>query len=79
MINHIMPIPSQVLKTRYGHQQLPVTLDSGATISFIRMSLVNQLNIPIQPNRQFATLADQCTIIAAIGEIDVMLKLADHF
>ena len=39
---------------------------------------MNQLNIPIQPNRQFATLADQCTIIAAIGEIDVMLKLADH-
>ena len=27
----------------------------------------------------YPTLADQCTIIAAIGEIDVMLKLADHF
>ena len=67
----INPIPSQVIITSYGGGQLPITLDSGATISFIRRDFAIRLNMPIQPNSQTATLADQSTTISAIGEVDV--------
>ena len=72
--NRIIPIPSQVLETQFKNVKLPITLDSGATLSFIRLDLVNELMIPLRPNSQLATLADQQTLITAVGEIDVQVQ-----
>ena len=38
MLSPIIPVPSQRLDTIYLGQVVPITLDSGATISFIRLS-----------------------------------------
>ena len=70
-INHITPIPSQVIVTQSEKGVLPITIDSGATLSFIRLALVNELQLPMQSNNQLATLADQQTLITAVGEIDI--------
>ena len=69
--NRIIPIPSQI---QFRNVRLPITLDSGATLSFIRLDLVNELMIPFKPNSQLATLADQQTLITAVGEIDVQVQ-----
>ena len=69
-LNHILPIPSQILETNTDNGILPITLDSGATLSFIREDLVSLLRIPVLPNSQLATLADKKTFIMAVGEIN---------
>ena len=70
-LNFISPVPSQTIQVSYNGKNFPITLDSGATISFIRTDLATDLNIPIHPNTQLATLADRKTILSAVGEIDV--------
>ena len=72
-VNSIKPIPSQIMLTQYEGGELPITLDSGATMSFIRMDYVTKLNIPFRPNNQYATLADQQTTIRARGEINILV------
>ena len=72
-LNKITPIPSQVMFAQSPTGLLPITLDSGATLSFIREDLVIKLQLPVQPNDQLATLADQKTFISAIGEIEAHL------
>ena len=78
MLNHIIPVPSQRLDTIYHDQVVPITLDSGATISFIRLSLVKELTLPIQPNGQLATLADETTRLSAVGEVDIIVNFHNH-
>ena len=39
--NQIIPVPSQILVTMAPTGRIPITLDSGATLSFIRFELVN--------------------------------------
>ena len=73
VLNNIQPIPSQILLTHYNGHELPITLDSGATISFIKREMVCKLGLPIKPNNQTATLADMKTIIKSVGEIDVLV------
>ena len=77
-LNVIKPVPSQVLITKYMGSILPITLDSGATISFIRADWAKQLNLPISPNKQVATLADELTSISAIGEIDITVTYEQY-
>ena len=48
-------------------------MDSGATLSFIRIDVVKELKISVKPNNQLATLADQRTTISAVGEIDIQV------
>ena len=43
-------------------------------MSFIRLSVVSKLNIPIFPNDQLALLADDQTKMASLGEINVQLQ-----
>ena len=72
-LNLIKPIPSQIIIASYNGQELPITLDSGATISFLREDWAIRLKLPISPNKQLATLADEQTMIEAIGEIDIQV------
>ena len=74
-LNLIKPIPSQIIITSYYGQELPITLDSGATISFLREDWAIRLKLPISPNKQLATLADEQTMIEAIGEVDIQVTL----
>lgn len=76
--NRITPVPSQILTVYYKEQPLNITLDSGATVSFIRLSTAMALQCPISPNDQLALLADEKTRLAALGEINITLNRA-HF
>jgi len=46
----IFPVPSQVLEATYKGLSVQITLDSGATLSFIREELAKDINMPITPN-----------------------------
>ena len=77
-LSTIVPVPSQILrgklKTTFKltrSDEIFITLDSGATVSYIRLSKVLELGIPIGENGQLAVLADQKTRMASLGEIDI--------
>ena len=72
-IGMITPVSSQIIEVQFRGSQLPITLDSGATLSFIRRDWADKLNIQVMPNTQLETLADQLTTIQALGEIDIMV------
>ena len=48
-----------------------ITLDTGATTSFIKKQFCNLLGIQIHPNNQLAKLGDGCTVLASIGEVHI--------
>ena len=73
-LNTISPIASQILNTKHHDKSLPITLDSGATVSFVRLRDVIGWGIKIWPNGQLATLADEETRMASKGEIDVEVE-----
>ena len=72
-LSRIAPIDSQVLTVYYGNFPLNITLDSGATVSFVLKSTCDKLKIKTLPNGQLARLGDGCTLLASQGEIDVNL------
>ena len=69
-LSTITPIPSQILSTSYNNLAMHITLDSGATLSFIRQNVVQRLNLVIGPNGQLAILADEETRMSSLGEVD---------
>ena len=75
--NRITPIPSQILTVYNDDRPLNITLDSGATVSFIRLAAAIEHEFTIHPNQQLALLADEKTRLAALGEIDVTLTRAN--
>ena len=54
----------------YYEKPLLVTLDSGATTSYIKLSAADFLGLDIAPNNQLAMLGDQQTRMASLGEVD---------
>ena len=72
-LSRITPVDSQVLTVFYGQFPFNITLDSGATVSFVLKSICDDMKIKISPNGQFARLGDGCTLLASRGEIDVKL------
>ena len=72
-LSRITPVSSQVLTVFYNSMPINITLDSGATTSFITEKLCHKLKVPILPNQQLARLGDGCTVIASVGEIDILL------
>ena len=73
-LSRIVPITSQILTVYYGKQPVNITLDSGATVSFISKTICENLNFDVLPNGQIAKLGDGCTLLASKGEIDVILS-----
>ena len=67
-----MPVPSQVLRVSYRNAKLDITLDSGATVSYLRLIKAHELSLPILPNDQLAMLADKKTRIKSVGEVDFL-------
>ena len=74
-LNRIDPIPSQVLQVLFNSKILHITLDSGATVSYIKLSKAKELGLVISPNNQLALLADKKTRMASIGEVNFSVLL----
>ena len=72
-LNNITPIPSATLATTYQGKLVTITLDSGATVSYIEVNLVKSLGIPILPNGQLAQLAIPSARAASMGEVDFLV------
>ena len=70
----LFPIPSQVLRTKYGTKELSITLNSGATVSYLKLEKAHELDLSILPNNQLALLADK---IASVGEVDFLVTVCD--
>ena len=62
-----------MLTVRYNKYDFNITLDSGATVSYMKLDVANRLNLQIHPNNQLALLADQKTRMASLGEIDIVV------
>ena len=50
-----------------------ITLDSGATVSFMSRDLCIRLGLEIRPNGQLATLADPNFSVKSVGEVDFVV------
>ena len=71
-LSRITPVSSPVLTVFFGKNPINITLDSGATTSFVTLKLCEKLKLKIHPNGQLARLGDGCTMIACLGEIDTV-------
>ena len=71
--NQLTSIPSQILTVKYDSKDLDITLDSGATVSYMRLNVAVMLNLHILPNSQLAMLADRKTRMESVGEIDALV------
>ena len=70
LVGSITPIPSLFLRVSLGSHRFDITLDGGATVSFITLQLARSLNLPIKPNGELARLADKRFRIQSQGEVD---------
>ena len=57
----------------FKSKSLDITLDSGANVSYIRLSDAQTLLLDIHPNNQLAILADERTRLASLGEVDFLV------
>ena len=64
-----------MLRVSVNDRQLDITLDSGATVSYLRYTKATELGITILPNNQLALLADQKTRMASLGEVDFIVLI----
>ena len=73
-VKTLTPQPSQILTvfTKHG-DPLDITLDGGATGSFIKHSCAIKHNFKIWPNNQSAGLADSKTNVKSIGYVEETL------
>ena len=62
-----------MILVQYNDMTFNITLDSGATVSYIKLDVATRLNLEIKPNNQLALLADQQTRMASLGEIDIVV------
>ena len=68
--NYIQPVPTQILSLHdKNNQDIHITLDSGATVSYVKLSVAKALNLKIRPNAQLSKLADGKTKMSSVGEV----------
>ena len=68
--NFIQPVPTQILSLQdKANNDIHVTLDSGATVSYIKLNVAKKYDLKIRPNDQLSKLADGKTKMPAVGEI----------
>ena len=73
-LSYIKPEPTQLLTVFYdvaNKDAIHIELDSGATVNYVRESVVLKYRFKIYPNGQLSTLGDGVTKLGSIGEIDV--------
>ena len=68
--NFIQPVPAQTLTVQDNNNiNVHLDLDSGATVSYAKLSTVLSHGFKIFPNNQLSNLADGKTKMSAVGEI----------
>ena len=68
--SYIQPIATQTLTVQdVNNKDIHLDLDSGATVSYVKLSTVLSHGFQIKPNTQLSNLADGKTKMAAMGEI----------
>lgn len=72
-LSTITPIPSSTLSVHFNGEHFPITLDSGATVSFVDKALVRRLCVPMLPNGQLAQLALPAIRATSLGEINIVV------
>ena len=69
--NFIKPVPAQTLTlTDKQGKNVHLDLDTGATVSYVKLSTAKEHNFTIRPNTQLSNLADGKTKLQSAGEID---------
>ena len=69
--NFIEPIPTQCLTVQDSNNRtVNLDLDTGATVSYAKLSIVKAHGFTIRPNSQLSNLADGKTKLISLGEID---------
>ena len=74
MLNHISPVPSQLLTLFQDDKIVHIDLDSGCWVSCVTLKFAKEMNWTILPNSQLAKLADDKTILKSVGEISETLN-----
>ena len=69
-ISYINPVPSQLLTLFQDNRIVHIDLDSGCWVSCAKLEFVKKMKWKILPNLQLAKLADDKTILKAVGEIN---------
>ena len=69
MCSRVTSYPSQVISVFLDKLVVHVTLDSGATVSFITMSEASRLGITVHKASQLANQADGETRMHVMGEV----------
>ena len=77
-LNRLQPIPSQILLVSFKSFTLQITLDTGATASYIRLDEAIRLGLNFLPNDQLALLADEKTRMASLGEVDFLSYVGNN-
>ena len=74
--NFIQPVPAQTLSLKDKNDtNVHIDLDSGATVSYAKLSAVKSHGFQIKPNSQLSSLADGKTKMSAVGEIHETFQL----
>ena len=74
-VNFIKPVPTQTFtaEDKMG-KNIHMDLDTGATVSYAKLSAVKYHNFTIKHNSQLSNLADGKTKMPSVGEIDETLN-----
>ena len=70
-VHRVKIIQSPYLSTFYRHQNVRLTLDTGATSSYIRSSLAHELGLPVKTASQ---MARQASWLEVVGEVHFPLS-----
>ena len=73
-VRRVKIIQSPYLSSFYRHQNVRLTLDTGATSSYIRSSLAHELGLPVKPASQMARQADGTSRLEVVGEVHCPLS-----
>ena len=71
-LGHITPEPTQILtvfQDKPQTQTIHLNLDSGANVSFMRLSEAKSRGFKVRPNGQLSILGDGLARLASIGEV----------
>ena len=73
VVNKVKVRETPVINFFYGHCAVPVTLDSEATSSLIRMDTVTQLGLSVHRNSQVASQDDGKSCLTSCGGVKLAL------
>lgn len=74
----VQVIPSPFMHVYYHDHPIKLTLDTGATSSMVKLSVIKRIGAPIQKPTQIAKQADGKTSLNVVGEISIPVTRDSH-